>query len=136
MTDKNDCVGCDDCHKREEALRSLLVEAEACLWALDNYGAYLGVRMPYIEGWQDEEGSAYRRFPPPSDEGALLDGWIEAIATAGSHGVVWTWRYWLEEDLGAGMERVGRPDVAPSLMAAVRLVERAVREYREREATS
>ena len=130
-----DCVGCDDCHEREEVLRSLLVESEACAWALDNHGAYLGVRMPHIDGWHDEDGSAHRRFPPPDEDGALLDGWIEAVATTGSHGVVWTWRYWLEEDLGAGMERVGRPNVAPSLMAAVRLTEKAAREYRENEST-
>lgn len=129
-----DCVGCDDCHEREEVLRSLLVESEACAWALDNHGAYLGVRMPHIDGWHDEDGSAHRRFPPPDEDGALLDGWIEAVATTGSHGVVWTWRYWLEEDLGAGMQRVGRPDVAPSLLWAVRMVEGLARSYRAAEA--
>ena len=107
--------------ERADCLEAFVFESEACAWALDNHGAYLGVRMPHIDGWQDEQGCAYRRFPPPDEDGALLDVWIEPIATAGSHGVVWTWRYWLEEDFGAGMGRVGRPDVAPSLMAAVRL---------------
>jgi len=117
-----------------DAIKARAFEGRAEAWALDNHGAYLGVPMPHIEGWQDEDGAAYRRFPTPDDDCAILDGWVEPRAIEGSHGVVWTWSYYLERDCGTGMRRVGRPDTAPSLMAAVRLVEQAASEYRQREA--
>jgi len=81
---------------RVDELEVELFEARAIQWALDEAGAYTGVKPPEVEGWRHEGGNLVRLWGAADDEcGPVL---VRIVAWANPLEYEWT----MEEGDGAG----------------------------------
>lgn len=84
--------------ERIDALEAELFEARAMQWALDEAGAYTGVKPPEVEGWSMDRDRLTRRWGSAHEECGPLEAQITSLAGRKSPPYSW----WLLEGDGDG----------------------------------